>query len=295
MHDKTKGKILAIFTSLIFGFSFIFTKKGTSSVSILHLLGWRFLIAFIFFELFRRLLGIPIYLNKPGWKNLLVLGFLFPILYFSFESLGIRDTTASEAGVIMSIGPIITMVFSSIFLQEPPRKEQFIGIIVSTLGVILMVLTKRNEPSFSYFGYLFLLAGVLSYGFYAIKQRKLKDFSVYERTYAMMLMGAVVFFSAALIMAIPQGQVRSFLLLPLVKREFLFSLLYLSLLSSNVAFLMNVTAIGLVGPTITASFSGLTTLTSVFAGVIFLGESFLPQQWGAAALIVFGVFLANRH
>lgn len=295
MQNKTKGKILSLLTSLIFGFSFIFTKTGTSTVSVLHLLGWRFIIAFIFFELFCRILRIPIKLKKPGWQNLIVLGSLFPVLYFTLESLGIRETTASEAGVIMSIGPIVMMVLSSIFLQEPPRKEQLVGILTSTLGVILMVLTKRNEPSFSFFGYLFLLGGVFSYSFYGIKQRKIKDFTVYERTYAMMLMGAVVFFLASLLIATFQGEVKSFLLLPLVNKRFLLSLVYLSLLSSNVAFLMSVTAIGLVGPTVASSFSGLTTLTSVLAGVFFLNEVFLPQQWAAATMIVLGVFLANRH
>jgi drug/metabolite transporter (DMT)-like permease len=110
-----------------------------------------------------------------------------------------------------------------------------------------------------------------------------------------MLMGALIFFTAGVISSSFQGNLKGFLLLPLVKREFFFSLIYLSLLSSNVAFLMNVTAIGLVGPTITSSFSGLTTLISVFAGVIFLGESFLLQQWAAAAMIILGVFLANRR
>ncbi|NLY73358.1 MAG: DMT family transporter [Tissierellia bacterium] len=295
MQDNTKGKILAALTSLIFGFSFIFTKTGTSTVPVLELLGWRFMMAFIFFELIRRLLKIPLNFSRPGKRDLILLGLFFPVLYFSLESLGIRDTTASEAGVILSIGPIVTMLLSSILLREFPRKDQFIGIFLSTLGVIIMVLTKRNQPSFSYFGYLMLISGVFSYSFYSIIQRKLQDFTVYERTYFMLGIGALVFFGSALLVALTKGQAANFLSLPIKNKDFLVSILYLSLLSSNVAFLMNVSAIGLIGPTATSSFSGLTTLTSVLAGVILLNEEFIGYQWLAAGLIILGVFLANKE
>lgn len=295
MQDNTKGKILAALTSLIFGFSFIFTKTGTSNVPVLELLGWRFMMAFIFFELIRRLLKIPLNFSRPGKKDLILLGLFFPVLYFSLESLGIRDTTASEAGVILSIGPIVTMLLSSVLLREFPRKDQFIGIFLSTLGVIIMVLTKRNQPSFSYFGYLMLISGVFSYSFYSIIQRKLKDFTIYERTYFMLGIGALVFFGSAMLVALTKGQAANFLSLPIKNKDFLVSILYLSLLSSNVAFLMNVSAIGLIGPTATSSFSGLTTLTSVLAGVILLNEEFIGYQWLAAGLIILGVFLANKE
>lgn len=295
MPSKTKGKLLSAATSLIFGFSFIFTKKGTASVSVLHLLGWRFLLAFLFFELFRRLLHIPIHLKKPGWQNLVILGLLFPVSYFSFESMGIRDTTASEAGVILSMGPIVTMVLSTLFLKERPKKNQFVGILISTFGVVLMVLSKRDQPSFSFYGYAMLLGGVFSYSFYAIRQHLIQSFSVYERTYAMMLIGACVFFLASTVGAFTQGEGTYFLTLPLTNRGFLYSILYLSLLSSNLAFLMSVTSIGILGPTLASSFAGLTTLISVFAGVIFLNETFLFSQWLAAGLIIAGVFLANRR
>lgn len=251
--------------------------------------------AFIFFELLRRVFKIPLNFSKPGKKDLLLLGLFFPVLYFSLESIGIRDTTASEAGVILSIGPIVTMLLSSILLKEFPRKDQFIGIFLSTLGVIVMVLTKRNHPSFSYFGYLMLICGIFSYSLYSIVQRRLEGYSVYERTYFMLGIGALAFFSTALVLSLKSGQAGEFLSLPLKNIEFMVSILYLSLLSSNLAFLMNVTAIGLIGPTATASFSGLTTLTSVLAGVILLNEEFIGYQWLAAGLIILGVFLANKE
>lgn len=295
MKDTTKGKLLAAATSFIFGFSILFTKKGSANVSPIHLLAWRFTLAFLFFEIFTRLLKIPMNFTREKVKKLFLLGFFFPVLYFSLEILGIRETTTSEAGVILAIGPIVTMFLSSILIKEHPQRKQLLGIFLSTLGVVFMVLAKKNHPSFSIFGYLMLIAGVFSYGLYSIIQRKLGDYSIYERTYFMLMMGAGVFFILALAQSLFQGQTIEFLSLPLRDRDFLVSVLYLSLFSSNIAFLMNTSAIGLVGPTTTASFSGLTTLTSVLAGVIFLNEVFLPQQWLAAGLIMLGVFLANRE
>ncbi len=294
MTKTTRGKLFAAMTSLIFGLSFIFTKKGTSTVSVLYLLGWRFALAFIFFEIYRRLSRIPFRFKAKDLKELFPLGLFFPVLYFSLESLGIKITTASEAGVILSLGPIVTMLLSSILLKEYPKKEQLLGILLSTIGVIVMVLSKRGQASLSYFGYFMLLLGISSYSIYSIIQRKIRGYSNYERTYFMLFMGGLVFFFTSLIYSLIDGSSLEFLSLPIKNREFLISILYLSLLSSNLAFLFNVTAIDLVGPTVTSSFAGLTTLISVLAGVFILKETFMFSQWIASILIILGVYLANK-
>lgn len=295
MTDLRKGLLLSASTSLIFGFSFLFTKSITGTVSVLSLLGWRFLLAFLSFFVISKVFSLPINIVFKESKPLFIIGFLVPILYFSFENLGIKYTTASESGVIISTIPILIMILSSLLLKEYPRKKQMVGIVLSTFGVILMVLTKSGQAEFSLTGYLMLFGAVATYSFYAILQRKLTTFNPYEKTFMMMLCGALFFFPLALGESLLEGDLEVFLLLPLKNRDFLISLLYLSLLSSNIAFLMSATSIGLVGPTVAASFSGLSTLTTVVAGVLILGEVLYPLQWFAAALILMGVFIANKQ
>ena len=295
MSDRKKGIVFSTITSLIFGFSFLFTKNITSSVSVLSLLGWRFLLAFLTFAVVAKALHLPIEISFKKSKALLLIGLLVPIFYFSFENLGIKYTTASESGVIISTIPILIMILSSIFLKEYPRRKQIYGIILSTIGVVIIVLSKSGQAQFSALGYLMLILAVVTYSFYAILQRKFKHFNAYEKTYVMMLSGAVFFFPLALAESFLGDGVRGFLLLPMTNKSFLVSLLYLSILSSNLAFFLSSTTIGLVGPTVAASFSGLSTLTTVVAGVLILGEVFYPLQWFAAMLILSGVFLANRR
>lgn len=294
MTDNTRGKLYASMVSFIFGFSFIFTKKGLDSASLLNLLGWRFILAFLFLDIYRRTKGLKLNFKRDKIYELFLLGLFFPVLYYTLESLGIKVTTASEAGVILSLGPIVTVILVVFVLRELPRKSQILGICLSTLGVIIMVLAKKNQPSFSFYGYIMLFLGIISYGFYAVLQRKIQGFTVYERTYFMLFMGALVFFGGSLFYSLLQGEALTFLTLPFSNRDFLLSVTYLSFFSSNLAFLLDVTALGLIGPTATTSFAGLTTLVSVLAGVLILGESFLLQQWIAAGLIILGVYTANK-
>ncbi len=45
------GSLSAIFCEVLFGFSYLFTKRITDSISPMTLLSWRFIIAFLFFNI----------------------------------------------------------------------------------------------------------------------------------------------------------------------------------------------------------------------------------------------------
>ena len=68
------------------------------------------------------------------------------------------------------------------------------------------------------------------------------------------------------------------------------SMVYLSLFSSIAAFLLINFASGELTVAKTTAFCNLTTVISVFAGVIFLGEPFTALSLAASAVIIVGVW-----
>lgn len=76
--------------------------------------------------------------------------------------------------------------------------------------------------------------------------------------------------------------------------EFWGAILYLSVASSIVAFMLYNYSTSVISPVRSASFSNLITVVSVLAGLILLKESMSLPQLICCALIIIGVFGVNR-
>ena len=105
-----KGKVLLgilaiIICEVLFGFSFLFTKTITASVSPLTLLSWRFIIAFIVMSLLAIVGIIKLDFRRKSLAPLLLVAIFHPVLYFIGETTGIRLTTASESGTVIACIP----------------------------------------------------------------------------------------------------------------------------------------------------------------------------------------------
>ena len=77
--------------------------------------------------------------------------------------------------------------------------------------------------------------------------------------------------------------------------DFAAAIVYLSVLSSVVAFLLLNYASSTLPVTRTAAFCNLTTAISMFAGVVFLGEPFGAASLAASAMIILGVWQVQKR
>lgn len=300
MFYKNENKIIigcvsAAVCEILFGLSYLFTKQVTSQVNELTLLSWRFLVALISMSVFV-LLGI-VKLNLKGKKlrNLLLIAIFQPMIYFVAETYGINATTASESGSLLACIPIVTIIASTLILKKKPRKIQVLGIVVTLSGVLCCVLAKGLDASFSIFGYFMLFLAAMSYSLYCVFVEKAEDFTDFEKTYGMIVIGAVVFTTMALAQNVSAGTIREFVFLPFVNKEFLIAILYQGIGCSVFAFFLSNVAIANIGTNRTASFVGLSTVVSILAGVILLKEQFTVPQIIGTVLIVGGVYLSNSR
>ena len=117
------GCVCAVSCEILFGLSYLFTKKITSDVDAVTLLGWRFLLAFIMMNVLLIAGYININIKKKHLPSLLKIAFLQPIAYFSCETFGIQMTTASESGAIIASIPIASLAASILFLHKIPKKS----------------------------------------------------------------------------------------------------------------------------------------------------------------------------
>jgi len=304
MKPHFKGPVLwatisALIGNSIFGFSFMFSRIALSAATPFVMLAWRFIAAFAFINalcLYSRRKNLDGWLRfRIPWRKslpLFLMGIIQPVVYFLCESYGIALTNATVSGVIIAICPIVALALGFLFMRETPSVKQIAFSVLSIAGVIVMTLQQSSDGDIRFLGVILLIGAVSSGASYNILTRRLStQYSALERTYVMMLVAAVSFTGLAIFENL--HNLRS-IFSPVSNASFLFSILYLSLLSSILAFLLINHASTVLTVSKTTAFCNLTTVLSVFAGVVFLGESITVISLIAAAVIIFGVFGVQR-
>lgn len=289
------GAISALIGNSIFGFSFMFSKMALNTASPFLMLAYRFFFAFLFINfvaLWARKTRRTDWLRfRVEWKKsapLFLLGFIQPVLYFLCESYGVDMTNATVSGVIIALVPIVALAAGFLFMKEVPGVKRVLFSVLSISGVIVMTLQQSADGDIRILGILLLIGAVVTGTSYNILSRKLSQtFSALERTYVMMLVACVCFFALALFENI---KTPALLFAPAGDAKFMLSILYLSLLSSILAFLCLNHSATLLPVSKTTAFCNVTTVLSVFAGVVFLKDPLTPVTVIAAIVIIIGVF-----
>lgn len=293
---KKKTRIInavgaAILGNTFFGLSFLFSKVALQRLEPFTLLALRFIVAFVILNIVLLTGKVKIRLTGKPVRKIFLLGLVQPVLYFTFENYGIRGTSTALAGTLLAIVPVITLIMGAVIGKDSPSKLQAAGAVLSVLGVAVIG-TVGQEGSTEIAGVIFLFCAVLSSVGYNLLMRDTADFfTSFERTYAMIALGSIFFTCFAL--AQSGGELKS-LMEPLREPETWISIFYLAAFSSVGAFFLLNYAFSYLSLAQASIFTNIVTVVSIAAGILFLGESFTLMQCIGSALILTGVYMANR-
>ncbi|AAK79505.1 drug/metabolite transporter (DMT)-like permease [Clostridium acetobutylicum] len=297
MNGKQKilPYIAATVSSTIFGLSFLFSKMALKVAGPLSLVALRFLLAFIIMTILVLFRVIKVdYRNKPIGQ-LVLLGLAEPVIYFIFETYGVKNISSSMAGLMLALIPIVVTIMGSYFLKEVPSLKRTSFIVLSVSGVALIgVMGSSGGSGNSPIGILFLLGAVTCAGAYSIISRKTSvHFKPVEITYFMMFFAAFCFNIMAAIQLLAEGKINEYFS-PLKSSTFVISILYLGILSSIVAYFLTNFTLSKIQASRSSVFSNLSTIVSIIAGVIILKESFHLYHLVGSVLILTGVWGTNK-
>lgn len=279
--------IAALSAQIIFGFSFMFTKISLNITTPLTVIADRYIVAFISLTIVMLFKRVKIKYNKDIWK-LVVMSFFQPVLYFLFESYGIQATTSGFSSIMISLIPVVSMFSGIVFLKEVPSLMQYFFTALSVLGVVVMAILGKADGTVTVWGIILLFGAVVSsVGYNTLSRKTSKEFTAFERTYAMTFIGLVVFVLIAFFENI-HNPVNIFI--HFSNFSYLTSIIYLGIVSSVVAFLLLNYANTYLPVAKTTVFSNITTVISLIAGVMFLDEKFSIQMVVSAVMIIVGVW-----
>ncbi|MBL8985331.1 MAG: DMT family transporter [Gemmatimonadetes bacterium] len=201
---------------------------------------------------------------------------------------GLQRTTATNSAVIFGSLPVVVALLGLGLGHERPRPRVWLGILLGTAGVLLVVGAKGihfgGETSK---GDLYSVAGLLFWALFTVGLRRVAVGHNSTQVAALTHLGGTPGLIAAAAPALPGVTFTS--LHPTVW----VAVAYSSILSSVVASVLWTRSLKALGGARTALYNCVTPLVAGLVAWLFLGERPVPLQGLGAGLVVLGV-LASR-
>ncbi len=293
-RDSAKGILFCLITQSIWGFSILAAKHAVSNYTAWTFLSWRFTTGLVGFLVLIALGFIKLDLKGKRLLPLFALSVMQSVCYFIGETFGVMRTTASESGLFLAMVPIVTLIFSALFLKRMPTRVQSAGIVISVLGIVIIESFKATGASYSIVGYAFLIFAVVSTAAFCILSDKYREYTSAEKAFAMTLTGALFFDACALWEHGQNGSIGYLVTLPFKELSFALISLYLGVGCTIIANICINAAIRYIGGARTSSFASITTVMTILCGVLILGERLTAVQVAGIVLVLTGITMANK-
>lgn len=290
--------VFTFLKNVIYGTTNFFTKGlNENDLDAIDILALRFLLSFVILWLLKTVkilkinVGVKDVFQKterhPFIKPLLLAALFSPVVEMLFETMGFTMTTAVTAGVITSLAPVASCIFEAVILKESTTTAQKIFLALGILGVMYIgVNTNTTDGKDTVIGIVCLIVAVIAGPAYLVLSRKSAGkFAPLEITYFSCLLGAVVFNTISIAKHLWQGDITHYFN-PYFDTQNLLGFAVLSIVCTIGCTLMNNFAMSRLQASTVAAFGGMSTVVTILAGVIFLGERLYYFHYIGFALIL---------
>ena len=138
------GLLLLLTAMLTWASSFIALKSAIGPLGPMSVVFGRMVIASLCFVYFIKGF-LKLEFTKKDIKYILLMTAFEPCLYFIFEAKALQYTTASQAGMITSMMPLMTAIGAAIALKEVITKKVIIGSLLAVMGAVWLSLSAQSS------------------------------------------------------------------------------------------------------------------------------------------------------
>ncbi|CAM4419213.1 EamA family transporter [Bacillus manliponensis] len=229
--------------------------------------------------------------NIP-WKRMSLLSFTGVAGYFMFTSVGISLTSGLHVSIIDAGLPLVTIVFSVIFLKEKIHMNYWIGIVLGVIGVLCITLPSGDgNGEASLFGDILILFSTFLFAFYTILLKRPKE----ERNLSNKVFTTMTLLIGA-IMLVPFASVE------VLYNEFPkidtwkvgLSFLYLVFGATILAYWFWNKALESISASVSGLYLNALPLVSMLASIVLLNESLTWRIAMGGSLVLVGVLWADQ-
>ena len=280
---ENKYWILITILGAVWGSAFMFIKIATPELGPIALVNIRLAVAGLIF--------IPFLLQQKylkhfrnNLKNILVLSVINTALPFSLFAYASLESSSNMLSILNGTTAIMAVVISTIWLKIRLNFFQIMGVFIGLFGIV--VLANPDNVYISMKATIFCLSAAFCY---ALSANYIQKFAY--KTNTIVLIGWSLVIASVLLLPI------TFFNLPsqLPSNNVIFSILWLGVISTGVAFLGYVRLIEKVGAVKTATVAYFIPVFGVIWGYVFLGEPITLQILIGMILILIGIVFTNKR
>ncbi len=282
---------LFLLLALLWGSSFVAIEIGLHEFPPLHFAGIRYLLAGGMIMAFA-VLSAPVLMpqNKTDVALIAIVAFFMIFANHAFLYLGEQIVSGAIASIVLSLSPVLTLVFASLTLERGlPRLHEILGFVLGIAGVIVMAQPDPGSFDMTHLtGIGLVLLAAISFAAGGVLSRTVRSGLPIESIQAWaMLSGSLLLVTV--------GQLRGESMANLtVSTTGWASLAFLVLFSGIVAYLIYFTLLERVGPSQLNLVGYLEPMMAALVAWFLLGEGITGTMVAGFVLIMLG-FTAIRR
>ncbi|MFZ1386315.1 MAG: DMT family transporter [Thiolinea sp.] len=290
--DRFSPYLLLVLAASFWGGNFNVARAFNLEIPPMGLSFWRWVVAGLILLPF---VWRPMHQQWPAFKQnfplVLALGILGVSGFNTLVYSGLQTTTATNGVLMQSVNPIFIIILSSLLLGEFASKRQWLGIVISLLGVLAILiqgqLTNLWKLDF-HAGDLIILLAVLDWGLYTVLLRKLpnelKGLPILGYTIAIGVLGILPLYLYEIVMtsrSMPVNWIS------------ISSVLYVAIFPSVLSYLFWNHGTQRIGANRAGQFAHVVPISGIIIAVLLLGEELHLYHLVGVALVAAGIVLTN--
>jgi drug/metabolite transporter (DMT)-like permease len=234
-----------------------------------------------------------IQLRKEDLGKVIMVGALGLGLYQVLWSLGLNLTSPSNSALILSTQPLLGTLYIDLVKKEPVGKQQYWGMLLALVGVVLVILKPTAKLHFSLEtlpgDLLTLIAGFCAAIFFSVWSKPLlKIYSPLRLMSYCMIIGSLVLWIASPFSAQP-------IVWSQVWEKTWWSMGYAVVFSGMLGHVFWYEGLGRIGVTKSMVYLYFIPIWAVLFNTLMMGETIFPQQILGGVLILLGVHHALKN
>ncbi len=272
MNRRTYTYLMLALAAALFGTTFVVVKDALEIMPPLAFVGWRFLIGAIALLAIGRPWGVAV------WRDGSIAGVVL-LAGYATQTVGLGLTSATNSGLITGLYVVLTPLVAAVARRTSPALATVAGAAVSTVG--LAALTLTDTLTFE-IGDFWTLLSAIAFAVHIVLLANLAPrHEVVGFTAVQLTIVAVAGLAAS----------AAFERAPFPPQDAWPTLLATGLIVTSGAFLIQVWAQTIVGPSRTAIVLALEPLFAVGTAALLLSERLTNRGWIGAALIIGGMYV----
>jgi len=289
MNDNTKKWLFLLILSVIWGSSFILIKKSLLGLTPYQLGALRTIITGVFLLIVG--LNSLKSIKKSEWKWVIISGFLGSFIPAFLFAIAETEIDSAITSILNSLVPLNAILLGFAIFKIGFTRRQLIGVIIGFFGTSILILKGADlnpDQNYLYAGFVIISTVMYAFNVNIIKKylQNVKPLSIAAGNYVAIMIPAIVillftdFFSSE----------------TFNQPDFKMSIVYVVILSffgTAVAKVLFNTLVQISTPVFASSVTYVMPVVALGWGLLD-GETFGPLQILASAIILLGVYLANK-